>query len=526
MFVPFIPWRLLSTFSHLQRQVTYTPRLILVDHKHVLKHLPQDGGLYSDHSSFAAAECEVQVTEEDTLWEPERLEVMRSETVEKTEFQRDLDANETAEIGEKNYDFRNNVSTWTDFMSTRYHPRSFNLLRSVDGGPTTNQQFDCYSSGTQLWSEEHFEDDFDNRVRQYMEECNNCQGFQLLFDATDGFAGLSVKCLEFLNDDYGKSSMVVPIFSPNRAKQNETLDEAMADSIRVLNTALTYGNLIEHSSLILPLSVMERNWRKMEQPRTFPHFDYDAQNLYETSSILATYLDTITLRYRLKDCTHLAGFCGDLSAYGRKLVGAGLTMPFRMDSRSDLIDCLDRFEGPMFTQLSPNTNCGTDRVVQTVSIRGIPEQRVKSTMSPKVIERQRKMAAYQCKSVSETMQLYFQCSYYASMAHVSSTETGMTTKKPFPLERFDNRLNATGFFDEYSTGADQIEQIQSIPVMATAQCSSDLAETLNSLHREAKRIKIARIPRFKESGLESEDLVDALENLLQFKDNYDETYEL
>lgn len=507
--------------------MTYTPRLILVDHKNALKHLPQDGGLYSEPSPFASAQSELNFSEQNTLWEPDRMTVMKGEAAVKSEFQRDLDANGMVEGdgAEKDYDFRSSVSTWTDYLSTRYHPRSFNLLRTI-GESSETQQFDCYSGGTQLWTDEWFEDDFGDRVRQYIEECNNCQGFQLLFDATDGFSGLSLKALEHLNDEYGKSSMVIPLFSPNQTKYGSHVDEAMADSIRVLNTALTYGNLIEHSSLILPLSVMARNWRKIEQPRKFPHFDYDAHNLYETSAILATYLDTMTLRYRVTDCTHLAGFCSDLSNYGRKLVGAGLAMPFEMNSEHDLIDCLDKFEGPMFTQLSPNTNCGTDRIVQAVSVRGIAETRLKNTCSPKIAERQMKMAAYKCGSVAEMLQLYFQCSNYASMAHVSSLQTGMTTRKPFPLERFDYRMNPKGFLNEFTMADDTPVPVQSIPVMATAQCSTDLADTLESLHREAKRIKVAKIPRFQETGLEPDDLVDALEKLLEFKDNYDDSFEL
>lgn len=524
----FFIFKIYKQFNHrFQGIVTYTPRLILVDHKNALKHLSQDGGLYTEPSPLAGAESDFNFSEQNTLWEPDRLTVIKSEAAEKSEFQQDLDAHGTVECDstDKDYDLRNNVSTWTDYLSTRYHPRSFNLLRTI-GESSETRQFDCYSGGTQLWTDEWFEDDFGDRVRQYIEECNNCQGFQLLFDATDGFSGLSLKCLEHLNDEYGKTSMVVPIFSPNQTKYGAHVDEAMADSIRVLNTALTYGNLIEHSSLILPLSVMARNWRKIEQPRKFPYFEYNANNLYESAAVLATYLDTMSLRYRVNDCTHLAGFCSDLSNYGRKLVGAGLSMPFQMNSEHDFIDCLDRIEGNMFTQLSPNTNCGTERIVQTVSIRGIPEERLKNTRSPKIVERQMKMAAYKCRSVAEMLQLYFQCSNYASLAHVSALQMGMITRKPFPLDQFDYRVNANGFLNEFAMVSDTAIPVKSIPVMATAQCSTDLADTLESLHREAKRIKIAKIPRFTETGLEPDDLVDALENLLEFKDNYDDSFEL
>lgn len=63
-------------------------------------------------------------------------------------------------------------------------------------------------------------------------------------------------------------------------------------------------------------------------------------------------------------------------------------------------------------------------------------------------------------------------------------------------------------------------------MLAVAQVSSDLSDTIESLHREAKRIKVPKIHRFKETGLEEDDLTEVLEKLLNFKDNYDDNFEL
>ena len=213
----------------------------------------------------------------------------------------------------------------------------------------------------------------------------------MLFDASDAFSGLAVKVLEHIQDDYGKTNLTIPIFSPKQISCGPDANAALCDSTRVINAALTYANIIDFSSLILPLSTMTRCWRNLSRPRIFPNFKYDSSNLYETSSILATYLDTISLRYRVSetiDSCHLAGFCNDLTNYGRKLAAAGLAMPFHMSSEHELIDCLDQFDGKLFTQLSPNSAIGTDRIVQSVSVRGIPETRLKNTKSQKEIERQ------------------------------------------------------------------------------------------------------------------------------------------
>lgn len=495
--------------------------MVLLDHKHSLKHLPVTGGLYGEPNMLAGGTS--VFSERDTLWDPNQIQVIKNEAEEKPEFQKDLDQNVDPEkFEDKDYKFSETVNTWSDYLSTRLHPRSFHLLRSVNE-VTEDTPFDCFAQGAQIWNDEYLEDDFGNHIRQYIEECHSCQGFQTLFDCNNAFSGISAKCFEHLSDEYGKASLAIPIFAPS------SKSSAISDSVRVVNTVLAYSSLMENVSLILPLSVMRRAWRNLSLPREFPNFSYNAQNLYESSSVLATYLDTISLRYRLAEpiqSCYLPDFCSDLTNYGRKLAAAGLSMPFAMKGDETLIDCLDAVEGDLFTQLSPNTKIGTDRTVQSISIRGIEDSRLKNTTSKREVERQRKMAAYRCDSVSEMMQLYFQCRNYASLAHVLSTKKGMNTRKPFPIEGFDYRVNSQGFLNTFAMESDARQNVQSIPTMATAQCSNDIFETLDSLLREARRVRVAKIPRFKECGLEADEVVEALEKLDEFKANYEDSFEL
>lgn len=71
-----------------------------------------------------------------------------------------------------------------------------------------------------------------------------------------------------------------------------------------------------------------------------------------------------------------------------------------------------------------------------------------------------------------------------------------------------------------------ISEINSVPVLAAAQSSADIANTIESLHREVARIKIAKIHRFKETGFEDDEFDEMLNALLEFKDNYDETFDM
>lgn len=273
----------------------------------------------------------------------------------------------------------------------------------------------------------------------------------MLFDCTNGFTGLASKCLDHLNDEYSKTNFTIPIFSP-KPQNFRNADTPMSESIRVINAAMAFAGLFEQSSLILPLSTMSRCWRQTDNQRQFPFLAYDQHNSYETSSILATYLDTISMKYRVKDASKaslLSGFCTDLSNYGRKLVAAGLALPLRLGTDQDFIDCLDQQDESLFTQLTPNANIGTDRVVQSVFVRGIPPNKLKQPL--KSANHQMKMAAYQCNSVSEMLQLYFQCNNYASMSHVSNIDSGLPIKTPFPYEMFDRRVQSNGWIDDTQT---------------------------------------------------------------------------
>lgn len=76
------------------------------------------------------------------------------------------------------------------------------------------------------------------------------------------------------------------------------------------------------------------------------------------------------------------------------------------------------------------------------------------------------------------------------------------------------------------SAATEVATMAQAPIIAAIQTSCDLANTIETLHREAARVKVAKIPRFIEAGLEADDFAEALERLLEFADNYDDAFEL
>lgn len=427
----------------------------MVDLKGVMKHFPLEGDLYETPFQLTD-ESSIEKVKESSIWDPKQIEVVQEQAIEPHDYQKDLGNPEAGPSDKKDYNFGETVETWADFMYSRFHPRTVSLLDGLRHSSVENN-FDTFTYGKLKWKDNYFDDNFTDKIRSFIEECDYFQGFQMIFDCVDGFSGLATECIEHLSDEYSYSTLAFPVIPPS-APQYKNCDSAMSDSIRVANIAMAYAQLDQNTSLFVPLSTMTRGWRPIDNPRTFPLLSYNPTSYYHTSAILASYLDSISIGYRHKEATsanYLPGLCSDLSNYGRKMGGAGLALPFKMSPTEDLIDCLDRVEGPLFTELSPNTEVGTDRVIQSVFVRGIPESRLKRPME--LAQKQMQMAAYRCGNVSEMMQLYFQCNNYSSMAHCTSLINPMTFKMPFPRDIFNSNMTHEGFLSEFTMSEKQSE---------------------------------------------------------------------
>lgn len=153
-------------------------------------------------------------------------------------------------------------------------------------------------------------------------------------------------------------------------------------------------------------------------------------------------MDTFTLKHRLKATDFsLVDLCVDLSPHGRKAAAGSLCLPFSLNADADLIDCLDNWEGPLSQCITPRCSIGTDRVMQHITLRGIPENRLKRP--PHEAKKQLDLPAYKTNSVQEMLSLYLSCSTYATASNVTVVNRGMSTRTPFP-NLFDERLNGDG----------------------------------------------------------------------------------
>jgi len=180
-----------------------------------LKHLSKEGELYGNTvkrttEGSTNQENLSKIIEDDPFLND--VEIVDEPVIEKNEFQTDLDTYQNT-FADKEYNLSESVESWADYIYPRFHPRTVNIVNQYKHS-NEKQTLDTYCCGLDVWKSELFEEEFCDKIRQYVEECDYLQGFQNIFDAYNGFSGLAMKCLEHVNDEYSKSSFVLPVFAP------------------------------------------------------------------------------------------------------------------------------------------------------------------------------------------------------------------------------------------------------------------------------------------------------------------------
>ncbi|CAK1604440.1 unnamed protein product [Parnassius mnemosyne] len=490
-------------------QITYTPRLLLADLKAALKTLPASGGLPDEN------------IQEDFHWNA--IEKIQEPKAEKNEFLRDIDTKAASDVISKKYTLENDISTWTDYLYTRLHSRSINIIKDYQHG-NENVSFDLYHTGKSIWEQE-FGETFSDKIRKYVEECDSMQGFQVNFDCTDGFSGLALSSIEHLVDEYSKPILAHPIIASYFSDNNPTTQEErdisnIKDTIRLVNIAFSIEELSQHATFFVPLCTGDKGWRKPGNVRAFEYLNYNSELYYHSSAILASAIDTLSQKYRHKSNFYtLSDVCTDMTGFGRKMAAASLGLPFAMNESQYLIDYLNTNTKPIYTPITPSCKIATDKIFQLITVRGIPENYLKAPM--KEAREQMNLPAYKCNNVKEMFELYFQANNFLSATNVTVCEQPLELKTPYP-QIFSKSLNKYGFISEESN----LMKVESCPVIAGYHNGTFLSDMIEKLHREVSRIKFAKLHKFLEEGCEEAEFKERLDKLSEFKDNYEDDFEL
>ena len=352
----------------LDKEVTYTPRLLVVDLKGSLGTLPESGELYD----------KISIPKEDSLalhWSGGH-QVFREEPLKKNEFlsdfekdsenalsEKDVDdisAEEGEEDGssEKLYDLEGSVDCWSDYLGARYHPRSVLLCQSYQHDNPTHP-FDAWGLGRQVWSDSSgLGDNMEDRMRHYAEECDNLGGFQLVCDWQDGFGGLSCDVVDLVSDEYHSKSLLT---FPTAPVQHSSWSAAqcgtrLAGAVMTLSHHLTSSS----SSLVTPVSLGQDWYPLAGQVTSLPHVTTGLSH-YSTSALLALALDTATATYRRRATSGLqvspAELSAGLTSLGRRVASLAADVPLQI-SDNKILEYFERSPLAQLTPLVPGARAG------------------------------------------------------------------------------------------------------------------------------------------------------------------------
>ncbi|XP_054314646.1 protein misato homolog 1 isoform X16 [Pongo pygmaeus] len=475
---------LYRTGRTLHGQETYTPRLILMDLKGSLSSLKEEGGLYRDKQLDAAIAWQGKLTthkEELYPKNPYLQDFLSAEGVLSSDGVwrvksipngKGSPPLTTATTPKPLIPTEASIRVWSDFLRVHLHPRSICMIQKYNHDGEAGR-LEAFGQGESVLKEPKYQEELEDRLHFYVEECDYLQGFQILCDLHDGFSG-----------------------------------EAQRNIYRLLNTAFGLVHLTAHSSLVCPLSLGGSLGLRPEQPVNFPYLHYDATLPFHCSAILATALDTVTVPYRLcsspVSMVHLADM---LSFCGKKVVTAGAIIPFPLAPGQSLPDSLMQFGGA--TPWTPLSACGepsgTRCFAQSVVLRGIDRACHTSQLTPGTPP---PSALHACTTGEEVLAQYLQQQQPGVMSSSRLLLTPCRVAPPYP-----HLFSSCGPPGMVLDGSPKGAAVESIPVFGALCSSSSLHQTLEALARDLTKLDLRRWASFMDAGVEHDDIAELLQEL-------------
>ncbi|XP_067831960.1 protein misato homolog 1 isoform X2 [Heptranchias perlo] len=411
------------------------------------------------------------------------------------------------------------VRVWSDYLRVHLHPKTISVIQQYNHD-SSSDRFEAFGFGERLYRDPAFLDDLEDRLHFYTEECDYLQGFHVLCDLQDGFAGLSTKLVELLKDEYGGKGIFTCGFAPTSYMDTSPVKEVY----RLLNSVMGIVHLSSRSSIFCPMS-LNRNvlGRKRISPVTFPHVIYDASLNYHSSALLATALETLTTPYRLQSPTvSLTQLTDALNFSGRKVITASASVPFPMRDTGTLPDVLcDQYATLPWTRLSP---CGEFKearcFAQSVVIRGVSSEQQVSNLPPGV---KGASSLHSCPTGEEVLSTFLHRHFPATLSAVHLAQTPCKVTAPYP-QFFTPSFNKQGQLTGSSLPS--ASAVESIPVMTALQSSPVLHTVLRNLYGEVTRLNLRKFSTFLSAGTELDDFKEVLEELRTLSQCYKMNFDL
>ncbi|KAL0591105.1 Protein misato-like protein 1 [Plecturocebus cupreus] len=364
------------------------------------------------------------------------------------------------------------IRVWSDFLRVHLHPRSICTIQKYNHDGEAGR-LEAFGQGESVLKESKYQEELEDRLHFYVEECDYLQGFQILCDLHDGFSGVGAKATEMLRDEYSGRGIITWGLLPGPHHRGE----AQRNIYRLLNTAFGLVHLTAHSSLVCPLSLDGSLGLRPS------HLSTSLTCIM--IAILATALDTFTAPYRLiSSPVSMVQLADMLSFCGKKVVTAGATIPFPLAPGQSLPDSLMQLGGA--TPWTPLSACGdpsgTRCFAQSVVLRGIDGACHTSQLTPGTPP---PSSLHTCTTGEEVLAQYLQ-------------------------QRQPGVMRLQGMVPDGSLKGAAVE---SIPVFGALCSSSSLHRTLEALAGDLTKLDLRRWASFMDAGLEHDDVAELLQEL-------------
>ncbi|KIM70065.1 hypothetical protein SCLCIDRAFT_502924 [Scleroderma citrinum Foug A] len=269
----------------LHRNPTLCPRALIFDYKSNFGSLAKDKNIEEEFHPIPSWQGTVQRQEQERIRQSEYHALLETEV--------DSNAMDHDQFHETK------VRYWSDYSRVFFDPKSIqpvpDALGIVEGDWMTNHElFRRYDGNTEL---------MEGPLRLLIEECDNFQGVQMMYDTTT-FGGFSHALLRSFRDEYRKATVMVFSVLSDIVPSNAEMGY-VPHTRKIVNDALCLQGLYELCDLTIPI-LAPSHWR---QPSVISNFTIDRRNLYRSSAVLSAVVESATLPLRLR------GGLDDLQSY-------------------------------------------------------------------------------------------------------------------------------------------------------------------------------------------------------------------
>ncbi|KAK4013930.1 hypothetical protein OUZ56_026481 [Daphnia magna] len=380
----------------------------------------------------------------------------------------------------------NDFHEWKALLNNKLHPKSLSTLNNVQGVNPV-EKFNLFSQGMACVEKEDDLEYIENQIRFFVEESDYFQGFNILFDADNGFGGVASKLLQLIKQEYStKMTFAVPLFPAHSTCESARRAE------RLTNLGLVVDALFEDSSMFSPVS-LDPLWCSNNSRKFSELHNLKPTSIYQAGAVIATALDTIFFPLQAKkgSLLSLTDFVKKLTSDGRKAVGMSCAIP--LWNRVSNLESLNSAFVEV-TSVTPCVETFRDCWTQQLVWRGLPNT----------------------SDFQSLVDFWSRIQWKRTTTFNCVFRTPSSLVKPYP--KFF--LDSAKLVEDSSWSPSKIG-----PHFCTfggLHSSVSLGHSLKYLHTELSKIEGRSLQKFFSSGLEQDDLLENRDRIIGYAELYEE----